>query len=31
MTEYVACLAERRGPSLVRSFFDVLERQVPAQ
>ena len=31
MTEYVACLAERRDLSLVRAFLDILERQVPAE
>ena len=31
MTEYVACLAERRDLSLVRAFLDILERQVPAR
>jgi aminoethylphosphonate catabolism LysR family transcriptional regulator len=28
MTEYVACLSERRDLSLVRAFLDILERQV---
>jgi aminoethylphosphonate catabolism LysR family transcriptional regulator len=31
MTEYVACLAERRDLSLVKAFLDILERQVPAR
>jgi aminoethylphosphonate catabolism LysR family transcriptional regulator len=31
MTEYVACLAERRDLSLVRAFLDILERQVPGK
>jgi aminoethylphosphonate catabolism LysR family transcriptional regulator len=31
MTEYVACLAERRDLSLVRAFLDILERQVPGE
>ena len=31
MTEYVACLAERRDLSLVRAFLEILERQVPGE
>ncbi|MGH6938826.1 LysR substrate-binding domain-containing protein [Hypericibacter sp.] len=31
MTEYVACLAERRDLSLVRAFLDILELQMPAE
>jgi len=28
---HIACLAERRDLSLVRAFFAILERQVPAR
>jgi len=31
MTEYVACLAERRDLSLVRAFLEILEREIPAE